>query len=310
MSVGDVKIKKMRLSILNTLFLVLFGSAVFCQVELDTIPFTLNESNNIIIEAVVNESDTLAFMFHTGVNSMSLTPEVSERISRNKLVKETEIGTWTETKESGYITNNSVQIGKQKTDSLTIWLDLLSGYESQGKFGPNFFGDKLIEINYDDSILVIHDSSATVGSLEIYKSTSLQITDHHSILLNATLNFGTKTVDHTLMLHTGYGGSIILDDAFKNANPELKQLEELSRKELKDSFGNSMFIKKVMPKSISFLGETLEGLSIAYFDSDLEMQKTSIVGCEMMKRFNFILDIENAILYTKPNRNFSLPFIE
>jgi len=54
----------------------------------------------------------------------------------------------------------------------------------------------------------------------------------------------------------------------KKANPELNQLKELSRKELKDSFGNSIFTKKVMPKFIDFLGETLEGLYITYFDSD------------------------------------------
>ena len=202
---------------MNTLFLVLLGSAVFCQMDVDTIPFTLNESNNILIEAVLNESDTLAFMFHTCVNSVSLTPEVSERISRNKLVKETEIGNWTETKESGYITNNSIQIGKQKTDSLTIWLDLLSGYDSQGKFGPNFFGEKLLEINYDESILVVHDSPASIGSLETYKSTALQLNKHHSILLDATLNLEDKAIDHTLMLHTGFGGTIILDDVFKKS---------------------------------------------------------------------------------------------
>lgn len=291
-----------------SLIFTLCSIAGYCQFELDTIPFTLNESNNILVEAVLNDSDTLEFMFHTGVNSISLTPEVSERISRNKLVKETDSRSWTDTKSVVYITNNVVQIGGQKMDSLTVWLDLLSGPDSQGKFGPNFFENKRVEINFNKGVIVLHDDLASIQSLTEYKEIPYHKTEHNSMYAVSALFLNDKYVAHEFLIHSGYGGTLILDSQFKKSNPSLSNLTILDTKELKDSFGNSIFTKKVTLDSFTSFGQEFKDFPISYFDSDLDIQKTSVLGCELLRRFNLIIDQANSTLYVRPNKYFNDSF--
>ncbi len=291
-----------------TVFLsIAVSKFLLSQSAIDTIPFTLNESNNILIESVLNEKDTLQLMFHSAVSSISLTPEATERLSKLNNKQTSSIKSWASNEDASFIEGHHIQIGSFKQDSVTVWLNLLSGPTSDGKFGPSFFGHNSLEIDYDKSILVIHPTIETVGALSSYEQVSINNV-YGSIFIDADLIIDTTMLSHSLLFHTGFGGTIILDDEFKQAHVALSQLKELSRKELKDSFGNSVFTKKVLIDSVAFLGERMSELPIAYFDSDMEIQKTSIVGCEILRRFNYVLDFGQFAVYAKPNNYFTDPF--
>jgi hypothetical protein len=300
--------KDVFMRIHTTFFLTIAVCKILlCQNTIDTIPFVLNESNNILIESVLNDEETLQLMFHTAVSSVSLTPEATERLSKLDNKQKSSIKSWASNEDASFSEGHHLQIGNFKQDSVTVWLNLLSGPTSDGKFGPSFFGNNSLEIDYDKSILVVHKSVTTVDSLSSYNHTSFTNLNG-SLFVDADFFIDTISLSQPLLFHTGFGGTIILDDEFKQAHVELSQLKELSRKELKDSFGNSVFTKKVLIDSVGFLGERMSKLPIAYFDSDMEIQKTSIVGCEIIRRFNYVLDIVQSTLYAKPNKHFSNPF--
>lgn len=50
---------------------VIIGAMSALLIGQDTIPFTLNEQNNIVISAAINSSDTVKLIFHTAVSGVS-----------------------------------------------------------------------------------------------------------------------------------------------------------------------------------------------------------------------------------------------
>ena len=112
----------------------------------DTIPFTLTEHNNISVACVLNGHDSIQLMFHTAVNSVSLTEEATQKLEKLQLNDSTQVKSWGGTTGSRFGTSNALQLGNLQFEDLTIWEDKHSGHHTDGKFGPNLFAGKIIEI--------------------------------------------------------------------------------------------------------------------------------------------------------------------
>ncbi len=124
------------------LFILLSISSFAQNITLsDSIPFIINEQNTLFVKAVFNEIDTLHLNFDTGTTELLLTNEVL----KNKL----------QSKPQLYSTSYNLKIGN--TNYATKVYDVaLSGHGTDGRFGWDFFKDKIVEINYDKNLLIVH----------------------------------------------------------------------------------------------------------------------------------------------------------
>ena len=120
------------------------------------IPFTLTESNNISVQVTINGTDKLDLMFHTAVDSISLTRAAVEKIPSLEMNESVEVQSWGGTAQASVSTGNRLQIGNLEWNEQTIFVDELSGPGTDGKFGPNLFAGMILEINFDNRELVIH----------------------------------------------------------------------------------------------------------------------------------------------------------
>ncbi len=268
----------------------------------DTIQFVLNDHNNIIVESILNKEDTVSLMFHTAVGTVSLTPDKSEQL-RSKEIKNTSSTSWTGTKDSRYIENNSLQIFDFKWDSLTVWLDMLSGPESDGKFGPSLFEGSIIEIDNDQNLIILHDPANLNIDNTQYQKFKLSTDKHESLFIEGEISVDGQKIRNKFLIHSGYGGTIILDDHFCKENEVFSQLEVIEEKELKDSHGNIIKTKKVKVDTFKVFDVPFSNTPLSYFDSELEIQQTSVMGGEFLKRFNLLIDIENLEVYVSTNRH-------
>ena len=281
---------------------------VFPKIYNDTIKFVLTEHNNISIPALLNQEDSVQLMFHTDIGSVSLTPEMCKKLNSNQDSKSSIASSWTGSEDVEYIENNSLAIGAQKWDSLTVWLDMLSGPDTDGKFGPNLFEDYIIEINNDENILVLHEQQGFSIDASVYHTFQLTTNENNSLFVEGNIGIGTSSLPHKFLIHSGYGGTIILDDQFKKGHSSLNNLAIVSENDLKDSFGNIIKTKKVLVDKFEVLGASFRNMPLSYFDSEIEIQKTSVLGGELLKRFNIFLDIKNMEIHVTENRNTSLAF--
>jgi hypothetical protein len=271
-----------------------------------SIPFTLTKHNNITIKALLNERDQVNLMFHLAAGSVSLTRQATRRLNSVKFDSDASVTSWGGQKQPvRYSSSNTLQIWQQRWTTLAITEDKHSGHETDGKFGPHLFAGKVFELNFDTKKLLVHS--------ELPKTTQ-QYTRFEIKLKNGTMFIASRTqvgdslIPHSFMIHTGFGGAVLFDDKFAAAQQLGKRLQVVGGRELKDSMGNIIKTSRVIVPSMVFGEFELQNVPAEIFPGAMGRQKLSVVGADILKRFNIIFDIGNGQIFMKPNSLFESKF--
>ena len=273
------------------------------------IPFTLTESNNISVQVTINGTDKLPLMFHTAVDSISITRAAVEKIPSLKMNESVEVQSWGGRAQAGVSTGNRLQIGNLEWNEQTIFVDELSGPGTDGKFGPNLFAGKILEINFDHRELVIHTTLPThvTETASSYQRLDFSV-DHGAMSVVGELTVGDCKFANQFMIHSGFGGTVLLDDEFVSQYELASKLPTISERELKDAFGNVLKTKKVKLPSLGLGRIYFADVPIEIFDGALGKQKISVLGGDILKRFNLIIDAANQHLYLSPSSMYDIEF--
>jgi hypothetical protein len=270
----------------------------------DTIPFILTSFNNIIVKTIINQNDTLNLMFHTAVTALSLTKEGLHKTSL-KMDGRSVVKSWGGATNAEYRNFNAIQIGQLKWDSLRMTISDYSGQGSDGKFGYDLFKNKVLEINYDNNIMVAHNSLPK--SLKGYSKLPISYVSG-SFFIEADVKVAKHTYKVPFMFHSGYGGSLILSNKFIEENRLEGKLDTVGVQLLKDSYGNE--IKNIIARipSIKVGKSNFTDLSIGLMAKGSSQISSSIFGNDLLKRFNVFIDFPNDYIYLKPNDLMQSPF--
>ncbi|HQR33601.1 MAG TPA: hypothetical protein PLK30_12765 [Blastocatellia bacterium] len=259
-----------------------------------TIPFTLTDHNNIVVSAILNDTDSLNLMLHTASSDLRLTEDAVRKSKTIKFTATDKVKSWGGEADSRSSKGNRLQIGELKRDSIDIWEDKNSGYDTDGKFGLDFFQNRIVEIDFDQRRIALHDKLP--GKVEMYERLKIESQNGLLLVVGNCLIEG-KTYTNKFLVHSGYSGGALLDDAFAanaGVDGKIKITEESS---LKDSFGNTIKVKKgILP--VFMLGSSrLSNVPVGFFAGNIGAQKMSVIGGEILKQFNLIFDIANHDLY-------------
>ena len=263
------------------------------------IPFRLTKSNNISIPATLNNSIALNLMFHTAVDSVSLTKATTERYPELTLNQDVNLNSWGGQSKSRFGTGIPLRIAGLEPQHISVFEDLHSGHETDGKFGPEQLSSKLLAIDFDRSEIRL--LSTLPSNLSEWQKLGFE-NDRGMMFITATVEGEDSSASHKFMIHSGYSGFALLDDSFAAQHPFLKELEVITHSELKDSAGNKLETIKVrLPKFK--IGETMfEDAPVSFFSGAIRGQKFSVLGGDLLKRFNLIFDFETQSLYMKNNK--------
>lgn len=263
------------------------------------IPFTLTAHNNIVVGVRLNGTDALNLMLHTAANEVTLTEEAVRKTKSIKFTNTDKVKSWGGESDARFSNGNQVQIGALRRNNVTVWEDKNSGKDTDGKFGLDFFDKQIVEINFEQSRITVHKSlprkAETYERLKLENQGGLLFVQGNCLLEG-------KSYANKFLLHSGYSGGILIDDAFAasaGVDGKIKITEESS---LKDSFGNTIKVKKgILP--VFALGKTqISDVSAGYFAGGLGAQKMSVLGGEVLKQFNLIFDLAHNDLYIAPLR--------
>jgi Aspartyl protease len=265
------------------------------------IAFVLTEANNISIPAVIDHRHPVKLMFHTGVDAVSLTKDATSRLGDLKLDKSETVTSWGGKSKARYGDNHSIQMADLSWERVTIGESDLSGPTTDGKFGPNLFSGKIVAIDFDTCTITLHDKLPEIDAA--FQRLDL-IVKNDLMIIEGSVQIGDKRYKNKFMIHSGFGGTLLLDDEFVNTNQLAELLPTTSVTELKDSFGNIVKTRNVLLPSISFGNFRLNGVTVGLFDAALGKQKQSLLGGNILKRFNIVLNLKESHIYLKPNKNF------
>jgi hypothetical protein len=281
------------------LFILLSISSFAQNITLnDSIPFTINEQNTLFVKAIFNEIDTLHLNFDTGTTELLLTNEVL----KNKL----------QSKPQLYSTFYNLKIGN--TNYATKVYDVaLSGHGTDGRFGWDFFKDKIIEINYDKNLLIVH-SVLPKNITRNKKFTQLKIEFFEDLFLVASEIKQNGVTNKALFLFdTGYQRTVMLDnDLLKEGKFPTEKMEIINKTVMKGAQGNEIPVITSNLNVLKIGKYQLKNVPVQQLTTHkpLKNKNIHILGNEVLKRFNLFLDFKNKVVYLKPNHFFKGNYID
>lgn len=271
----------MRLSHWLLLFFIL-SNLSFAQ---ETIPFRLTKHNNIILKTVVNEKDSLDLMFQISMNDAAISPNRKNSVSSIEFQNEIS-------------RNNSIQIGNLKRENILFYDNEYSGHESDGKIGKSIFQNQLFAIDYDNSQFIIYQ---TLPDLEDYIELPLFV-DQKFFFVLADNVFEDQQNEMYFLLQSGFSGAIMYSNDMAEKHQLAKILTITNEQEFQDSHGNKATSKQGILPYLKFNHIVFKNLPIGFFEGNARVQSYNYFGADLMKRFNWIFDVENEKVYIKSSK--------
>ena len=265
-----------------------------------TIAFTLTEYNNISIPAILNKTDTVNLMFHTAANSVTLTEASVKKLHSIRFSETTDsIKSWGgQSNASRTSLHNAVQIGDLTWEDVSLFENVNSGQYTDGKFGPDLFKGRVIEIDFDKHLIILHADLPKKSKK--YEKIGLTLQDD-MMYLHADCTIEGSIFQNKYLIHSGYSGAILFDDKFASDNQLTERLTITGEKSLKDSYGNILKTKQAVLPKFNIQKISLSNVPVGFFEGAIGRQKMSVIGGDILKRFNIIIDSKREFIYLKPN---------
>ena len=188
-------------------------------------------------------------------------------------------------------------MGPLQRSNINIWEDKLSGKDTDGKFGLDLFQKRIVEIDFDHHRIVLHE--ILPRKAEQYERLKVEAHNDQLFIEGSCLLDG-KTYTHKYLVHSGYSGGILLDDTFaadSGIDGKIKITDESS---LKDSFGHTIQVKKGLLPAFALGKSQISNVPVGFFTGAVGNQKMSVIGCDVLTKFNIILDSAPNDLYLSP----------
>lgn len=270
----------------------------------DTLQFEITEANNIIFKTAVIDSDTLDLFLDTGGTEIVLKHSaVKEKTSFLKNGKNSSY------KEENYEPLEglySLKLGKLKWDSLTIYPTSLLPKEADGHFGWNLFQDKVVELDYEKNLMIVHNSFSQ--DLSDYAQLEIEYINTLICIKGNIKNQGAEYLNRYLF-DSGFQRAVILDKDLRQEAKFPDNLPVVKESRLKNSAGTEFVNRVVMVDKICFEEICAQQVPVQLLSTPNPARfETHILGNELLKRFNTILDLQNDYIYMKPNSLISLPY--
>lgn len=276
--------------------LTLITVDVFAQRETvllpDSILMKINEQNTIYVKAVFNQTDTLLLNFDTGSTALTLTNDVL----KNKV----------NTSPKLYNTFYNLKVGN--TNYITKVYDAeLTGHGTDGRFGWDLFKNKVVELNYDQDLMVIHSKlPGHVGDSKKFTKLKMELFED-IFLVESEIEHKGIVNKELFLFDTGYQKTVMLNnDLLMKGKFPTDKMEVLKRTIMYGAQGNE----------VPVITSSLEKLNIGTYKlKNVPAQVTNtykpfknkdvhILGNEVLKRFNTFFDFQNNVVYMKPNHLF------
>lgn len=257
----------------------------------DTIPFVLSEYNNIIFKVTLNEKDTLDLKFDSGATDFLLTNEVLQKLNLKNLK------------------NHSFKLGNQIWNEQEIYPVEVSGQGTVGRFGWNLFDGKIVEIDYDKKYFIIH--SKLPKPSKDYIQLNMEFINT-LFCIDGTLQIKNKNYNSRFLFDNGYQRTVMLDKQWMEEQHYPKEeLTILKKVIMTNGQGKEIPVLTVRNEKLIFETLSLTNVPVQLLSSNNPARfKTHILGNEILKRFNTILDFQKNKVYMKPNSLWNEPYNE
>ncbi|QKJ29752.1 hypothetical protein HQ865_08265 [Mucilaginibacter mali] len=267
----------------------------------DTIPFTLTTHDAIAVKAVINNTDTL--MLHLDLSSFDV------HLTRDAILKKTHLLVTQPDAIAGKVTPNfnkmakvtRLQMGQVVFTDPPVSTTGSTAHEMDGRFAWNLFEGKTIELDYDKSLIIIHNNLAKIP--KGYQRSKL-IFNRSNALVRGSFKIDGKVYTGNFSMDTGSETAMIVDSGWvgKQHLP-VDRLKLIKSMTFSDPQNRTFQSNVVLTPSYTINNFPLGNVPALILSSKINPAgyELNFLGNDLLKRFNMLLDLKNDFIYLKPN---------
>lgn len=279
----------------------LFSNSICAQTEMmsDSLEMKINEQNTIYVKAIFNKIDTLILNFDTGTTELILT----NNTRKNKIKTNVEL----------YEKFYELQIGNT-TYSTKVYDAELTGHGTDGRFGWDLFKDRVVELNYDEDLMVVHSKlPKNIERNKAFSKLNMEFYKKYFFLISGELKQGNVSEKDLFLFDTGYQRTAMLDnDLLREKNFPVQKMKTIKKAIMKGAQGNEIPVITSNLKLLTIGKFKLKNVPVQQTTTNkpIKGKNIHILGNEVLKRFNVFLDFQNNVVYLKPNHLFKEEYID
>jgi hypothetical protein len=272
----------------------------------DTIPFTLTAYNAISVKAVINNSDSLNLHFDIGSTDFRVTKEAILKKTHLLANQPDALAGKTKPNFNNLQKVFKVQMGNLIWENPDISPANVAAHEMDGRFGWHVFDGKIVEINYDKSVIVIHRSLPKKRTGFVMSKINFI---HSLFCIAATIEIGSNKYTGDFLFDTGSDQAMILDSAWAGKQHFPDNLKLIKKSSFRDGAGRVYETNTVSVPVLKINGFKLSDIPTYLLGSKSPVGfDMNYFGNDVLKRFNIIIDLQRDNIYLKVNEFLSRPY--
>ena len=191
-------------------------------------------------------------------------------------------------------------------------LKTILGDFADGIIGLNYFSNKILEINYKQKYLKIHDDIDSLSFCQYTKIQCQNIKNRLYIPISLKIN-DTISISDKFIIDLGSGSSVSLTSPVASKYKLDKAITNKVKYYTRyGGVGGESGSYSFIAKSIEIGGYKLNNFE-AYYSTDKSgalstTKNAGLLGNEILDRFDVIIDFKTFCIYIKPNRSFTDTF--
>ncbi len=278
------------------------------------IPFTTFTGGVVLLRAtIIGIPDTLNFIMDTGSGGISLDSTTCIRLNITPVLTDRFITGIGGIRQLKYYNNQSLVIGNLRVDSLNFHVsdyDILSsayGDRIDGIIGLSFFSRYIVKIDYDSNQIYVYSK----GNFK-YPKGGFAL---RPAIVNLPIIVGSlkdsKELEEHFYFDTGAGLCLLLNSQFVNdssiLNPDRKPLPTQAQ-----GMGGKANMQVTTIKEFKLGPYRFRNVPTHIFDDEYNVTSypflAGLIGNDVLRRFNVILNYDKKTIYLLPNSHFRDPF--
>jgi hypothetical protein len=272
--------------------------------EVASIPFEIIE-NGIAIKIKLNKADReFLMLFDTGADGMALNPDSAYKagVVVTKSKSASVVGG---SQQVQYSADNTIYIGDQVLKNQGLVIFPKHGVYD-GLFGANLLRNFITSVNFDTMTIDLYN----FGNFKYWGKAKALVFDYKSGLPVVKMNLtfeDKKTVEGSFTFDTGAGYDLIAYGPFNHKN-NLEASLKTEYTSVNYSLGKQTKIVGGAIPNVAINGNNFPNVTIALQEYE-EANKNwayadGSLGIDLIKRFNFTIDLLHKTAYLEPNKNF------
>jgi len=267
----------------------------------DTVPFVLTSYSAIAVRAIIDGRDTVSMHFDLSAFGLHLTKDAI--LHRTGLLPNRE-DVLAGTAKANYRKLNKVstlQMGSLVWHNPVIGATDVTAREMDGRIGWDVFEGKVVELNYERGIMVIHPRMPR--GVKGYKRSKLNFIRSFPCAAGTFIIDG-KEYDGDFLLDTGSDQGLLVDSTWAARVHFPTDLPVLGTQVLRDPGGRSFTTRKVTMPAVKVNGFVATQIPAVLMGSQQPVRfPVNYFGNGLLRRFDLIVDFQRDELYLRPNHN-------